>query len=1145
MTKNWELFAEDPRATNIPNLGVAKVGVENNDAAIKTLQYELRSFVCDGAYENGLYLILDKYLKSVGAQQPAAWVSGFYGSGKSHLVKVLEHLWTNAPLPDGSTPRGLVQGLDKIEPLLVELDTIGKRNGGRLAAAGSLLNGPKDVNTAFAQILLRATDLPTDIAAAKCVLWMREEGIYTEVMEYVVGGGRDWGFALSNMYVSELAEGILAAKPGWASSADKARELLQVQFPPAETISLPKLIGLVEEALAATSDTPGKLPATLVVLDEMQAFIGEDAARADDVQGLIEECTKKFGGLLLVVATGQSDLGATATLQKLIDRFAVRQQLSDADVDHVIRQVVLRKRPDRVAALAQVLSANAGEIDRELGGAVIAPTAADAADLVADYPVLPSRRRFWEKALQAVDRGGKAGQLRTQLKVVHEAVRRVANEDVGTVVAADFLYGEQEPGMITTGVLLREVSDLITAERKNGAEGELRSRILALVFLISRLSREGFADTGVRSTPDHIADLLVDDLATSGQDLRKRVPLLLDALTAESKLSLVEGEFVLQSKTGQEWNQDYKNRVSAYKSDLARVSTDRDTLVRDELQRLVPANHQHGISKTSRKLSIQFGSNAPSAADDVPIWVRTGWDTSEEEFQSSASAAPVTSPVIYVFVQKPAGNDLVDALASRAAALETINQRPNPTTSEGQEAKKSIQSILSLAEAAVKQSSVELARHAIVRQAGGTPVSADGLTHAVDFAVKKSLDRQYSKFSIADFATWHLVLGQAIAGKPDALSAVGYAGDVADNPICKEVLAYIPAVGASGNEIRAKLSSSPYGWPRDAIDGASAILLLTGSVNAQLNGADIAAKDLKTTSIGKTVFRRESVALDMATRLKARGVLTALGIDFTPNEEAPACGRVSVVLDGLLRSAGGPAPLPEPASSNLIDELRGKSGADLVQFVALHEAGIKSLSQEAKVLAARKEKALSSYLLAQTLVGQLPTSESGLREQLSAVAANRSVLDLPDPVGPIAAAATELLRRAVSTKHSQYGSAVAASIDELSADDLWSVLTDTQRSKILVDSKLVTLPMPELGTAEQVARALSIRPLDSWDDAFDALPRRVVQARDSAVKILEPDAVKVALPKATVKNAEDLEAYVENVRAVLETALAEHKSIVV
>lgn len=87
--KNREIYWRDPLTTELLNNGVSKVAeIENDPEQIKTLRFELETFVCDGEYARGLERILKAYLDGLNREeQKAVWVSGFSGSGKSHLVK--------------------------------------------------------------------------------------------------------------------------------------------------------------------------------------------------------------------------------------------------------------------------------------------------------------------------------------------------------------------------------------------------------------------------------------------------------------------------------------------------------------------------------------------------------------------------------------------------------------------------------------------------------------------------------------------------------------------------------------------------------------------------------------------------------------------------------------------------------------------------------------------------------------------------------------------------------------------------------------------------------------------------------------------------------------------------------------------------
>lgn len=91
-----------------------------------------------------------------------------------------------------------------------------------------------------------------------------------------------------------------------------------------------------------------------------------------------------------------------------------------------------------------------------------------------------------------------------------------------------------------------------------------RARLCALIYLIGKLPREQGADAGIRANPETLADLMVEDLASGSAPLRQRIPNLLEELVQQHFLIQVEGEYRLQTKESQAWNNDYQVRYQRY-----------------------------------------------------------------------------------------------------------------------------------------------------------------------------------------------------------------------------------------------------------------------------------------------------------------------------------------------------------------------------------------------------------------------------------------------------------------------------------------------------------------------------------------------------------------------------------------------------
>jgi hypothetical protein len=1150
---NRDVFAVDPTLRDIPNLGVAKVKNPEDDGDWATLEWELTSFVCEGEYERGLERILDQFLGHLAQpEQPAVWVSGFYGSGKSHLMRVLEYLWRDYPLPSGASARSLTTLPADIVAHLKELSAAGKRGGGLWSAAGTLGSGASgSVRLAFLGVVFDAAGLPQQYGPARLALWLHQEGLYDEVRAKIESKGKSLTHELRNLYVSPvLAQALIDAGATFGTTPGAVSAALQAQFPMVDDIDRAQMLNVMEDVLRLQGTVAGKIPLTLIVLDEMQQFINDDNKVAEQVQYIAEDCASRFNSQVLVVATGQAALTANPTLQKLIDRFSVTVALSDTDVETVVRRVVLRKKADKVAEIEAALGKVSGEIDRQLGGTRLEAKGADKATIVADYPLLPTRRRFWERALRAIDKAGKAGVLRTQLKIVHEAARSVADKPLGTVIGGDFVFRSESASMLQSGVLLKEIDELIRGLDDGSADGELKSRAAALVFVISQLPHDGVGDMGVRATAPVIADLLVEDLALDGARLRKDVPRILDELVEQGRVMKLGEEFRLQTAEGAEWTQEFNQRRTTIRADAARMSSLRnDWLQRAIDNELAGLKLLHGKSKESRKLQRHWGDDTPKIdGATVPVWIRDEWGVTEAKVREAAAAAGNDNPTVFVLLPKIDAEAIADTLASFAAATDTASQRPEPQTDEGRQAKQGMQSRVLEGQQRLASLFAAVIAKSRVFQGGGNELTTSTLRDAVETAGNHSLARLFPKFSAADDPAWSKVITKAREGAPDALAVVGWQGETPANPVCKEVLARASGSGTKGGDLQRDLGDAPYGWPKDAVDGALLALLASGNLRAERDGHAVdGPKELPATQIGKATFFKEDEPPTKQEQLAVRGVLTEAKVPYIAGKESAAIsGLVQHLLDQAAR-AGGVPPWPEPPDTAHIVGIGALVGNQQVRAVAEHAEQLRQDTKTWSAAAAQRPGREQAWRTLDRLLAHAAALEvtAAVKVQRDAVETGRLLMHTPDPVAPLIKELAEALRTAVvdAAQGAKDDQSKALATIEVSAE--WQQLGQSDRDAILASSGLSAADIPSVGSDEELLRALDSMPLSAWGERRQAVPAKVAAVRQAAAKKLEPKSVTVTAPAATLRTESEVDAYLAKLREQLVRHLAAGETIII
>lgn len=849
------------------------------------LRPDLQEYVLTDQLARELAKVLERVIEAARAggtetDRVGIWVSGFFGSGKSHFAKLAGHLLADTPVGNGDTARGLftqhLQPGRQADARLAELFQEARTSVVRahlvpfdITARGSEA-AERNVGLTFLRAFYDSLGLSSVVAIAERELDLQAAGKYQQFKDlFEQQSGHSWDeekhLTLSSALISEcLAE----VQPERYSTADLAHQSLNLAMDEAERhLTIDGVVDRLLRWLDGQQKKAGHAPQRLVfVADEVGAWAGRDLNRIEQLRSFVELLGERGRGRIWLLATSQEKLSdvvqnapvasaqtMNVLLQRLEARFRTNVHLESSEVGNVIEERVLRKRPTAHAALVQTwhtyeqqLRDVAESPGLELGANY---PRADQDPFVKDYPFLPYQLQAAADIFGGM-RGVKVSSgARSMIKIVFDATRALADRPLGAVVGWDQLFDsanrdnefQDEQYLGSQGLTYLNSADV----HVTGTPIAQPSRLLKVLWLVQQSSR-------IPRTPRNLARLLVDDL---GADL-----LRLEQDVAATLAGLEQRSFVRQETATGQWRFLTQDEVTVEKI-VRRIAEDlKQKELRDEVQKLHAERVERlfngtltlGKSGTPFKYAVTL-NGVPLKNDSAPVKLRVDLAASAAEKHAIAeeSASCLDAPDVRWVVDH---SGKLEERVRRALAIERLEndeeyRRVATERTRGEavklrgEAEELRRNAGMDVERALETGTLHWAGNtvALVPAANGKGAAASGARPKVEEALKDRIAAHYHRFGDGDrvFNPANVEkLFTVPAGDRASLDAglglFSADGHVHGNHVLVEAVAgYLRAsTKTSGQDVADAFGAAPYGWPPDLLRYVGAAMFVDGKVSA-------------------------------------------------------------------------------------------------------------------------------------------------------------------------------------------------------------------------------------------------------------------------------------------------------------------------